>query len=508
MMVVASPAHSAFPGGNGRIAFHSDRTDNYFDIYTMNADGTAQTDVSNNPGQSDFLPAWSPDGHKIAFEKHIADGFVHNYVMNADGTAQTDITTTSDTDDFGPVWSPDGTRIAFGSSCHFDICPEQVDVMNPDGTGRTVVVGGPANNSVAAWSPDGQKPLINSDRDGNLEVYAVNVDGTGLTRLTNNPASDLAGDWSPDGSKIVFESNRDGNEELYTMNADGSGQARLTNNAAIDGAPAWSPDGRKIVFDSNRDDPNPTTCGSNCNFDIYTMSADGTGSAARLTNDPHKDSFPDWQPIPINTYPRPKGATPLRVPLVPANKQCTAPNSTHGAPLSFGSCGPPQLTSGQLTTGTPDSNGLPARMDASLGLQAIPGNSATTANEADVKIDAHLNDVFKKDLSDYGGALRASLPLRITDKDNTPAPGGPGAGTTQPFQYGFDIPCTPDPATNIGSDCSISTTADTLVPGTIKESLRTIWQIGRVRVDDAGPDGNPDTTTDNTVFAVQGMFVP
>jgi hypothetical protein len=38
--------------------------------------------------------------------------------------------------------------------------------------------------------------------------------------------------------------------------------------------------------------------------------------------------------------------------------------------------------------------------------------------------------------------------------------------------------------------------------------LRTIWQIGRVRVDDAGPDGNPDTGADNTVLAVQGIFIP
>jgi hypothetical protein len=141
-------------------------------------------------------------------------------------------------------------------------------------------------------------------------------------------------------------------------------------------------------------------------------------------------------------------------------------------------------------------------------LQAIPGNPATPQNEADVKIEAHLNDVFNKDFTDYTGSLRAALPVRITDKDNTPSPGGPGAATTVPFQYGFDIPCTPDPATDTGSDCSISTTANTLVPGTIKESLRTIWQIGRVRVDDAGPDGNPDTTADNTVFAVQGVFVP
>jgi hypothetical protein len=42
-------------------------------------------------------------------------------------------------------------------------------------------------------------------------------------------------------------------------------------------------------------------------------------------------------------------------------------------------------------------------------------------------------------------------------------------------------------------------------PGTIKESLRTIWQIGRVRVGDAGPDGNPDSTADNTVLRCRGV---
>jgi hypothetical protein len=98
--------------------------------------------------------------------------------------------------------------------------------------------------------------------------------------------------------------------------------------------------------------------------------------------------------------------------------------------------------------------------------------------------------------------------VRITDRDNPLSPGGSGAGTTRPFLYGFDIPCTPDPNPQLGSSCSISTTGDSLVPGTIKAGLRTIWQVGRVRVDDAGPDGNPDTTADNSPFLVQGVFVP
>ena len=43
----------------------------------------------------------------------------------------------------------------------------------------------------------------------------------------------------------------------------------------------------------------------------------------------------------LDGYPRPKGATPLRVSLVPAYEECSAPNRTHGAPLVSPSCNPP-----------------------------------------------------------------------------------------------------------------------------------------------------------------------
>jgi hypothetical protein len=37
-LALAAPAHAAFPGANGKIAFHTDRDGNG-EIYTMNADG-------------------------------------------------------------------------------------------------------------------------------------------------------------------------------------------------------------------------------------------------------------------------------------------------------------------------------------------------------------------------------------------------------------------------------------------------------------------------------------
>jgi len=69
----------------------------------------------------------------------------------------------------------------------------------------------------------------------------MNADGGGQTNLTNNPASDLDPAWSPDGSKIALASDRSGDFDIYVMNADGSGQTNLTNNPAADTKPAWSP---------------------------------------------------------------------------------------------------------------------------------------------------------------------------------------------------------------------------------------------------------------------------
>src|SRR5262245_49125199 len=69
-----------------RIAFTSKRDGNN-EIYVMNADGSGQTNLTNNPA-SDAGPAWSPDGRQIAFGS-FRDGNGEIYVMNADGSGQT-----------------------------------------------------------------------------------------------------------------------------------------------------------------------------------------------------------------------------------------------------------------------------------------------------------------------------------------------------------------------------------------------------------------------------------
>ena len=70
------------------------------------------------------------------------------------------------------------------------------------------------------------------------------------------------------------------------------------------------------------------------------------------------------------------------------------------------------------------------------------------------------------------------------------------------------VPCTATGDTTVGSTCSLTTTADAVVgAGAVKESRRSIWQLGQVQVNDGGADGVVSTTP-NTLFAVQGVFVP
>jgi hypothetical protein len=191
---------------------------------------------------------------------------------------------------------------------------------------------------------------------------------------------------------------------------------------------------------------------------------------------------------------------------VPAYNQCTSGNRTHGGPLAVSSCNPPVQSSSFLTVGTLDANGAAANSLSSLRLDAVLGDPATPADEADVKIRLSATDVRRSaGLADYTGELLTAATLRITDRYNGASL--TDAATVSDLTYSFAAPCQATADTGTGGDCAIVTTADSLVPGTVLESKRTIWQLGQVKLFDGGPD-DVAATQDNTLFEDQGLFVP
>jgi TolB protein len=277
-------AQAAFPGANGKIAFASDRAGN-LDIYTMNADGTAVTRLTDDPA-SDGVPAWSADGTKIAFTTD-RDGRQEIYVMNADGTAQTRVTNIGG-DTQSAAWSPDGRKLAFASA-------GSIYTVSVDGTNPTVLPLGRRDDErdrTPAWSPDGTKIAFERLRSATSELHVANSDGTAATAIPNGEFGGFP-DWSPDGTKLAFNTFRadDRSLEIYTMNLDGTGLSRVTNTGdRPELAPAWSPDGRQITYTRlELDFVN--------NFEIHVVSTDGT-SQTNLTRVPANDNFSDWQPVP------------------------------------------------------------------------------------------------------------------------------------------------------------------------------------------------------------------
>ena len=202
-------------------------------------------------------------------------------------------------------------------------------------------------------------------------------------------------------------------------------------------------------------------------------------------------------------FPRPKSATPFRVPLVIAYPDCTTPDRAHAAPLGFDSCSSPTPVSAQLTVGTPDANGKAVNSTGFVRYRADSGDPNTIADEADMSISIGMDDVRNRaDLTDYTGQLRATTSVRVTDRNSM----GDSA-TAQSFSFDVTVPCTGTADVNKGSACTVATTANAISPGTIAEGMRAVWEMGQVQVFDGGADGLA-ATEPNTLFAKQGVFVP
>jgi hypothetical protein len=502
----ATPAEAAFPGQNGKIAYVEAN-----DIWTVNPDGTGATNLTNDAAR-EVHPAWSPDGKQIAFSSTRSDpnpgtcGFCMWTidVMDADGTDAHVVyahPTNHPAYATSLAWSPDGNRIAFTrlaegstSSGLWTIAANGTDLQKVPSTygecGIDII-------SIGGWSSDGSR--LNGDGGAgcsNLSSGCVVTIASGDTWCDPHGGEWVFQDWSPDASRFVVGSSGALGIGLHSRHRDGGDLNELTPaGEAIDGllgGAAWSPDGTTIVF---RRDPNP---GSGSSPGAYLIDA-ADGGNLRPLGGPHVGCCYDWQPIPINAYPRPVGAYPTRVSLVPAYQPCSSPNRTHGPPLGFGSCNPPSQEPGQLTVGTPDSNGKGAKSLGHLRVTTLTGNPATPADEADVRVLGNITDVrMRSGLSDYTGDLEARFTIQITDKNNTPHPGGPGAATVEPFTQSLSIPCTGTADTTVGSTCQLDTTVEALLPGAVVEKRRAIWELGAIRVHDGA--GN--------LFLTQGLFVP
>jgi subtilisin-like proprotein convertase family protein len=347
---------------NGKIAFTRKFSGVDSEIFTMNPDGSGQTNITNLPTAIDTSPAWSPDGSRIAFVSD-RDGNNDIYVMNANGSGVVRLTSTSAYEST-PSWSPDGTKIAYHRSDSIIQPQYEIYVMNANGSSQTRLTNYIYQDVGASWSPDGTRLVFsreNSYRD--FELFTMNADGTNPNRL---PTMTYGGPpkWSPDGSKFLYV--KDSTQQIFVCNTDGSGQTQLTTTSATHASPSWSPDGTRITWNRDLDMASPA--------EIWVMNADGS-APTRLTAPAVDDWSPDWGSLAAS----PSTTTATRTPSVTASR--TATRTTTPAP-----------TGTVASTTTPQSTATVTTIMSTDVPKAIPDNGQTTStlnnNTAELKIDA------------------------------------------------------------------------------------------------------------------------
>jgi Tol biopolymer transport system component len=174
------------------------------------------------------------------------------------------------------------------------------------------VLSGPPGkrNDYPTWSPDGNRILFQSDRNGNNDIYLMDADGSHITQLTKDlfasiyllqSASDEEPDWSPDGSHIAFTSGRDNtmmnyvDTNIYVMDADGSNVKQLTGVGHEDAGPDWSPNGKQIAYVSKDTFTSEGNLIENPTWNIYLINVDGSNEI-QLTNDSANELEVAWSP--------------------------------------------------------------------------------------------------------------------------------------------------------------------------------------------------------------------
>lgn len=226
---------------DGKILFYSLMTGND-EIWSINADGSGQRQLTNNAAD-DRYPIASPTDGSIFFTSNRT-GEAHIWRINADGSNQTQITQTAGS--FPLLVSPDGKWVFY----HRNI-DKTLWRISTNG-GKEELILNKRKDSLAI-SPDGKQVAFAENQGGQKFLQIVNlIDGQIIKNLSiaDSKLNLLQIEWLPDGKSLTYiqTDDKSKNSTLWMQTLDGKAKeiADLGDEEIF--SLKFAPDGKNFII--------------------------------------------------------------------------------------------------------------------------------------------------------------------------------------------------------------------------------------------------------------------
>ena len=155
-----------------------------------------------------------------------------------------------------------------------------------------------------SWSPDGSKVTLSAKAGDQDALYIVDVETNHIDQYKFGIDGIFSAAWSPNGDQIAFVGNMDGASDIYVYNIAEDKLVQLTDDRFSDSNPSWSNDGERILFVSDRG-PYLTENDLPENFVLNSLDYDNTDiyvinttskRISRITNTQAREADPLFSP--------------------------------------------------------------------------------------------------------------------------------------------------------------------------------------------------------------------